>query len=194
MKYRVVYNNCYGGFSISLKCYLWLRDHNLLTEKEIKECEEWINYRVEIHTPEGYKVLANSKGEFVQWITEGTYNRYDRSVKNMYDKMKEEYSYYDKVLEGETPESLQLVEFTYENVMKHQDIFNHLFSFYIFNDKRHDKRLLQAIDALGIENCGGECAELAIEKIHSKSYKIEEYDGWESVYTYDHDEYYEIED
>lgn len=192
---RVVYNNCYGGFSISLKCYLWLKERNLLTEKEIKNCEDWINHRVEIHTPEGYKVLVNSKGEFVQWVTENTYNHYGRSIEKMYDKMKNEhYSCYDKVLEGETPGSLRLVEFTYENVVNRPDVFNSIFSFYIFNEKRHDKRLLQAIDALGIENCGGECAELAIEEIHSKRYKISEYDGMETVHTYDDDEYYVIDD
>lgn len=191
---RVVYNSCYGGFSIGLKCYLWLKENNLLTEDEIKNCEDWINRRVEIHIPNGYKVLANSKNEFVMWVTEAMFNHYDRNVGNILDSLKESPGLLYKVIEGETAESLQLVEFTYENVLKYRDIFNNLFSFYIFNEKRHDKRLLAAIDALGIENCGGECAELAIEEIYGKRYKIEEYDGMESIHAFDDDDYYIIED
>lgn len=191
---RVVYNSCYGGFSIGLKCYLWLKENNLLTEDEIKNCEEWINSRVEIHTPNKYKVLANSKNKFVMWVTEAMFNHYDRNVGNIFNSLKESPGLSYKVIEGETAESLQLVEFTYENVLKYRDIFNNLFSFYIFNEKRHDKRLLAAIDALGIENCGGECAELAIEEIYGKRYKIEEYDGMESILSFDDDDYYIIED
>ena len=193
--YRVVYNNCYGGFSLSLKCYLWLKEHKYLSEKEVEDCEEWIRHRVEIHTPNKYKVLANSKNEFLMWVTEYTFNHYGRNIGNIFDSLKKSSErYYDKVLEGETQESLQLVEFTYENVLKYRDIFNNIFSFYIFNEKRHDKRLLEAIDALGVENCGGECAKLAIAEIQGRQYKIEEYDGQEFVYEFDDDSYYYIED
>ena len=191
--YRVVYNTCYGGFSISLKCYLWLKENGLLTDSEIEGCEMWIKHRVEIHTPEKYHILVNSKNKFVEWVTKARIDYYG-GAENLYNSILKDDYYYRNRVEGETPETLKLIEFTYDNVIKYRDEFNQIFGFYIFNEKRHDKRLLQAIDALGLEECSGDCAELAIAEIHTKRYKIKEYDGMESVSTFDDDNYYCIDD
>jgi hypothetical protein len=45
---------------------------------------------------------------------------------------------------------------------------------------RHDKRLVQVVKALG-DKAGGHYAELRVAKIEGNKYRIEEYDGSESV-------------
>ena len=53
---------------------------------------------------------------------------------------------------------------------------------YCFDQHRHHPHLLEVIDALGLEKCSGECADLAIEE-HDGPYSIKEYDGNEDVIT-----------
>lgn len=45
---------------------------------------------------------------------------------------------------------------------------------------RHDQRLIQVVKALG-DKAGGQFSELRIAKIEGNKYRIEEYDGSESV-------------
>lgn len=45
---------------------------------------------------------------------------------------------------------------------------------------RHDPALIQVIEELG-EAADGFCAKLRIEEIDGKKYRIDEYDGYESV-------------
>lgn len=53
-------------------------------------------------------------------------------------------------------------------------------SYYIWDLERHDPRLVQVVEELGGE-AGGECASLAIATIEGNRYRIDEYDGNESV-------------
>lgn len=46
---------------------------------------------------------------------------------------------------------------------------------------RHDKRLLDVVDKLGIENVGGKYTKLRIKELTGDRYMIDEYDGWETV-------------
>ena len=48
---------------------------------------------------------------------------------------------------------------------------------------RHDPVLVQVVEELG-DKANGECAELAIAEVYD-SYRIDEYDGYESVETAD---------
>ena len=53
-----------------------------------------------------------------------------------------------------------------------------------FNEEfeRHDKRLVDVVEVLG-DKASGFCAKLAIAEIDSPMYRIDEYDGFESVET-----------
>lgn len=48
---------------------------------------------------------------------------------------------------------------------------------------RHDKRLIEVVETLGEERASGSCSELAIVEISTPCYRIDEYDGMESVET-----------
>ena len=47
--------------------------------------------------------------------------------------------------------------------------------------KRHDPILIQAIEDIGLQQASGECCKLAIAVISGHRYKIDEYDGCETV-------------
>lgn len=53
--------------------------------------------------------------------------------------------------------------------------------------KRHDSRLVECVETLGSDVASGEYAKLRVETINSKVYRIDEYDGSESVITPDSD-------
>lgn len=58
---------------------------------------------------------------------------------------------------------------------------------YDFNEKgipRHHKDLVACVETLG-NDASGICSRLAIAEIEGKKYRVDEYDGWESVYTPD---------
>lgn len=60
------------------------------------------------------------------------------------------------------------------------------YSLYDYNSyksiARHDKRLVQVVEELGDE-ANGRCSKLRIEEISSRTYRISEYDGLETVKT-----------
>jgi hypothetical protein len=61
-----------------------------------------------------------------------------------------------------------------------------MFNFKYYGDdniSRHDTILVQVVEELG-DKANGECAELAIAEVYD-SYRIDEYDGNESVMTSD---------
>lgn len=51
--------------------------------------------------------------------------------------------------------------------------------------ERHDHRLIEVVEELGLERASGDFAQLEIKKIKSKKYYIDSYDGWETVMTSD---------
>ena len=59
--------------------------------------------------------------------------------------------------------------------------------------ERHDKRLVDVVEALG-DKANGFCAKLAIAEIESRMYRIDEYDGYESVEAPDSYEWININD
>ena len=63
-----------------------------------------------------------------------------------------------------------------------------------YDIKRHDPRLVQVVENLGIA-ANGECADLQIMDIHDECrYHIEEYDGLETVTTPQNTAWIEIEE
>lgn len=108
MKHKVVYNNCFGGFSLSKKAGEWLLEHNI---------------------EEPYK------------------SDIEDNIHNIND-----------------PESI--VNSIYTEIPRHHPL------------------LVQCVEELG-RAANGECAELNIEEIYDDIYKINEYDGNETVETQD---------
>lgn len=49
-----------------------------------------------------------------------------------------------------------------------------------YNIARHDPLLVQVVEELGAE-ASGRCAELSIATIHGNKYRVNEYDGMESI-------------
>ena len=112
--HKIVFNNCYGGFSISMKAVDWL-EHNSKDEallEHIKNCKE-----DRLHSISAYRdqMFCYSVSEF-------------------------------------------------------------------FDCNRHHKDLVAVVEALGNE-ANGESAYLGIAKIYGNQYRIDEYDGAESVIT-----------
>ena len=52
------------------------------------------------------------------------------------------------------------------------------------NLERHDPRLVEVVEVLG-EKASASCSRLVIEEVSSPMYRIEEYDGRESIETPD---------
>lgn len=50
---------------------------------------------------------------------------------------------------------------------------------------RHDKDLVDIVEKLGSKRASGDCAYLQVAEIDSNTYRIEEYDGSESIITQD---------
>lgn len=51
-----------------------------------------------------------------------------------------------------------------------------------YDIERDDPDLVRVVEELG-DDASGDCAELAVADIGEEKYRIEEYDGWESVIT-----------
>jgi len=64
-------------------------------------------------------------------------------------------------------------------------------SYRIYDLPRHDKRLVKVVEKLG-EKAGGAFADLKIAKINGNKYRIDEYDGAESVIEPEDQEWVEI--
>lgn len=108
MKHKVVYNNCFGGFSLSKKAGEWLLEHNI---------------------EEPYKSAIE-----------------------------------DDIQKINDPESI--ITSVYSEIPRHHPL------------------LVQCVEELG-KTANGECAKLVIEEIYSNIYKIDEYDGNETIITRD---------
>lgn len=108
MKHKVVYNNCFGGFSLSKKAGEWLLEHNI---------------------EEPYKSAIE-----------------------------------DDIQKINDPESI--ITSVYSEIPRHHPL------------------LVQCVEELG-KAANGECAKLVIKEIYSNIYKIDEYDGNETIITRD---------
>lgn len=57
---------------------------------------------------------------------------------------------------------------------------------------RHDRDLVACVEALGVK-ASGFCASLAIKELKGSVYRIEEYDGSETIYEPEDEDYIHIE-
>lgn len=78
------------------------------------------------------------------------------------------------------------------NVVNSEDISDE--EEYVFEDlPRHDKDLVAVVEELG-DKANGDCAELKVVEISSNLYRIDEYDGAESVETPEDIDWIKLED
>lgn len=112
--HKVVFNNCYGGFSISLKAVNWLEAN--CKDNELRDLIKSLRLA-------GKEYSFSSKDECLRYDVSGW-----------------------------------------------------------LEDNRHHKDLVAVVEALG-EEVNGPCAKLAIAKIYGNQYRIDKYDGAESVIT-----------
>lgn len=138
---KVVYNACYGGFSLS--------EAGMRRYCEIKGIPVWVEHD---------KKFA-ALGLATYWI----------------------------VPPEQRPESLE-GEAWYSAPIEERKAYNEAYRAAHINDRdipRHDPALVQVVEELG-DAASGRCAKLRIEEIPDKTqYRIDEYDGMESVETRD---------
>lgn len=65
-----------------------------------------------------------------------------------------------------------------------KDLNGNFFEYYINNIKRHDELLVECVEVLG-EEASGSCANLQIKELYCSKYRIEDYDGCETIMTED---------
>ena len=130
---KVVYNNCYGGFSLSPEA---CKRYWELQGKEI-----WIENGAFLDMFTVWFVPPEERLEQKDWHSMTINERFS------YDKQYSEQTWSDR------------------------------------NVDRHDPILVQVVEELG-DKAGGMCAKLAIAEV-SGPYRIDEYDGFESVETPD---------
>lgn len=116
-KHKVVYNNCFGGFSLSVKAVKWLAENGHGKIKEITQA----------------------------YLKENEHDSYSR---------------YGCHLDG---------------------------------IDRHDPDLVRCVKTLGRKASGGYCACLDIAELKGNRYRIDEYDGAETVYEPEDEDYITIE-
>ena len=62
-----------------------------------------------------------------------------------------------------------------------EDINSITFNMFNYEGERHDKLLIECVENLGSELASGNCANLQIAIINGNKYRIDEYDGSETV-------------
>ncbi len=65
-------------------------------------------------------------------------------------------------------------------------------SYYVYDIRRHDKRLIEVVEKLGDE-ANGAFAQLQIAELEGNKYRIDEYDGTEGVIEPNEEEWTVIE-
>ena len=63
------------------------------------------------------------------------------------------------------------------------DYYKHVVNLDPWSIERHDPILVRVVEELGSEKASGMCSELAIADIGDSLYRIEDYDGYETVIT-----------
>ena len=134
---KVIFNSCYGGFSLSKEACQRYWD--------IKGQQVWIEQ------DPGYK----SSDMFTVWLVSPAERIKHKSTKEFFAMSMDERTAYNKATSEQT--------------------------WYYMNVDRHDPALIQVVEELG-EKANGAHADLQIEEVDGL-YKIEEYDGNETVVT-----------
>lgn len=144
---KVVYNACYGGFSLSfeaLEVIYAARGKDLYVYKKVDEHNfRDGRYVYTEHTPTPHEMVFG-------------YEIFDLYMGDEYDE--------DKLAEEES------------NFFNQHRVYNHE----VENMSRHDPVLIAAVETLG-KKAGGAFADLQIATIKGNKYRIDEYDGFESV-------------
>lgn len=63
------------------------------------------------------------------------------------------------------------------------DYYKHVVNLDLWSIERHDPILVRVVEELGSEKASGMCSKLAIADIGDSLYRIEDYDGYETVIT-----------
>ena len=139
---KIVYNGCYGGFSLSEKA--------IARYLEIQGKEYWPDEKKNVYLKTHWTIPKDHQDR-IRWS--------------------------------------ELEKLSWENLSpKERKEFSDIYNEYVFQDRdleRDDPILVQVVEELGDE-ANGMCAELHIEEIPSGTlYRIDEYDGRESVMTND---------
>ena len=132
---KVVYNNCYGGFSLSEAAVKWL--------------------------------MENAREEIKQFLA--------KELK--------------KIKESDKTDSLP--QFTSQIERAGNRL---MWDFREDGLPRHDKDLVACVEALGYKAASGFCSSLAIKELKGSTYRIDEYDGMETVYEPEDESYIYIKD
>lgn len=164
---KVVYNACYGGFSLSKKAQRRLY--------ELKNNNKPVYFYVQT-----LYAGSRSNGSGV-----------DRYVKIDIDKPKskdKEHNIFWLPLSIDLGDSFEI---TKEDKRTNSELYQKFNDSYITLDdiERHDPDLIRVVEELGKE-ANGICANLVIKDIGDSKYHIDEYDGYESVITNLGDDYW----
>lgn len=154
MKHKVVYNACYGGFGLSplaTKMYYEKKHPEIKLYFYIREDYDYSNHI-------------------------GTFRKIDVS------ELKE---YKDRdvtILINDLGETFKANAWERNSEMDNKFHDATLYNMKVEDDelKRHDPTLVEIVETLG-DDASGSCARLRIKEIEGAVYRIDEYDGYESV-------------
>lgn len=153
MKHKIVYNACYGGFGLSPLAT------KMYYEKKHPEI----------------KLYFYIKEDYSEHI--GTFRKIDDS------KLKEykEKDFSITILVEDFGETFRANEWERCSEMDNKFHDAHLYNSNIEESlKRHDPVLVEIVETLG-DDASGSCARLRVKEIEGTVYRIDEYDGYESV-------------
>ena len=153
MKHKVVYNACYGGFGLSPLAT------KMYYEKKHPEI----------------KLYFYIREDYLEHI--GTFRKIDDS------KLKEykEKDFSITILVEDFGETFRANEWERCSEMDNKFHDAHLYNSNIEESlKRHDPVLVEIVETLG-DDASGSCARLRVKEIEGTVYRIDEYDGYESV-------------
>lgn len=71
--------------------------------------------------------------------------------------------------------------------------FSTRFNMFYYKGERHDKLLIECVETLGSKLASGYCANLQIAVINGNKYRIDEYDGNETVIESNEEDWITIE-
>lgn len=147
---KVVYNSCYGGFSLSPLAV------KLYYEKKYPDVHLYF-YKMDFGGLSCTKVNPEALADCDSFSIEIFTHDFGDSIQNVFDKDLSSYRVY---LEHEVD--------------------------------RHDLTLVQVVEELGLA-ADGRCAELSIAEIEGNLYRIDEYDGRETIVEPSDEEWIHIE-
>lgn len=157
MNRKVVWNACYGGFSLSPLAIKMIYERKHPGEK------------IYFYVQTGYGFDRADRMDVFEKI-ENPEERTDAGGHDIYCSPKD---FGDKVIIPH-PKRYEVCE---ETELYQVCIYSH------WELERHDPDLVAVVEELGSKRSSGMCAELKVKDIGDSSYHIDEYDGFETVVT-----------